>query len=115
MSSQDDHPRLSRVYLTGFDFNSSGTITLKAYVLSFKHAPWVRSPETFKNPSPLSMSDTNLAPLRTLAGNIDPIFSRSFDMFMDHVNSLKPEERPVYEFTSMDCKSPEDNRLKVFV
>lgn len=98
---------------TGFDFTSAGIITLKAYFLSFEHPPWVRSPETFKTPSPLCIGDLDLSPLRQLAGRMYPTFEDSFDMLVDHMNSLKPEERPIYEFTSMDCKSPEDNRLKV--
>lgn len=97
----------------GFDFTHSGIITLKAYFLSFEHAPWVRSPETFKTKSPLCIGDTELSPLRDFAGQIHPSFAKPCDMIIDHMHSLETKERPVYEFASMDCKSPGSNRLKV--
>nr|APH07540.1 BypA [Agaricomycetes sp.] len=102
-------------FLVGLDFSSSGFVTLKAYVLSFEHAPWVRSVEKFKSPSPVCMTGLNLSPLRTLAGNIYPTFAESFDVLMGYINSLEPEQRHVYHFTSIDCKSPKDNRLKIYV
>ena len=101
------------VLWTGFDFTSSGLITLKAYFLSSEHAPWVRSPEKFKTRSPVCIGGPDVSPLRAFTGQIYPAFAESFDMITDHINELKPEQRPVYEFISMDCKSPVDNRLKV--
>ncbi|EIM81858.1 aromatic prenyltransferase [Stereum hirsutum FP-91666 SS1] len=101
-------------FAMGFDFTHSGIITLKAYFLSFEHPPWVGSPETFKTKSPLCIGDTELSPLRDFAGQIHPSFAKSCDMIIDHMHSLETKERPVYEFASMDCKSPGSNRLKLY-
>nr|APH07541.1 BypB [Agaricomycetes sp.] len=101
-------------FAVGFDFTTSGIITLKAYFVSFEHPYWIQSPETFKSLSPICMGAPDLSPLGTLAAQLNPVFAGSFKSFMDHVNSLNDGQRPVYEFTSMDCKSPGANRLKLY-
>lgn len=97
---------------SGFDFSSTGFITLKAYYI-----PAPKSPLGTKNINsrqrPIHLWDTDWARLRILMPQLHPSLVAPLDRLISFVDDLDGPYKPRIQIFAVDCVASSVNRLKV--
>ena len=97
---------------TGFDFSSTGLITLKAYYIPAPKVP----PGTKDNNSrqrPIHLWDTDWDRLRILMPQLHPSLVAPLDRLISFIDDLDGPYKPRIQIFAVDCVASSVNRLKV--
>ncbi|KAH8798041.1 tryptophan dimethylallyltransferase-domain-containing protein [Flagelloscypha sp. PMI_526] len=109
----DNIPEGSRFFV-GFDFDSGGTLTLKAYYLAAARAPSETLKATAVSPNPLYVGDVDFRPLLRLLPQLHPTLVQPFKTILSYFDSLEDRLRPRFQILAMDCVESDANRLKIY-
>ena len=97
---------------TGFDFSSTGLITLKAYYI-----PAPKEPLGTKNINsrqrPIHLWDTDWDRLRILMPQLHPSLVAPLDRLISFIDDLDGPYKPRIQIFAVDCVASSVNRLKV--
>jgi len=99
----DEAPLGSRFFV-GFDFHSSGIITLKAYYVT-----------AFCPPTNQMQVVDGGKPLDQLVGQLHPTLSQPFEAVKSYIQGIEAPRRPYAGIAAMDCVEPDVNRLKIYL
>ncbi|KAF9039482.1 aromatic prenyltransferase [Hymenopellis radicata] len=106
----DEIPTGSRFFV-GFDFNSSGTLTLKVYYNTAFYPPSGQLRITSTEPN---VDAPDFKSLDKLLPHLHPTLIKPFETLRSYFDNLEESRRPLVGMLALDCVQPDTNRLKIY-
>ncbi len=96
--------------ISGFDFKSSGTLTLKVYYNTAFCPPSGQLRITSQEPN---VDAPDFKSLGKLLPHLHPTLIKPFETLRSYFDNLEESRRPLVGMLALDCIEPDTNRLKV--